>query len=292
MDLVITYVNGQDPIWQRDYERYVSAPIEVKRFRDWGTLRYLMRGIEVNMPFIRKVHLVVSGESQVPEWVNRETVNVVLHKDIIPAECLPTFNSNPIEMHLHRIEGLDEEYLYFNDDIFPVGPCKAEEFFKDGKGIIGISKHYLAINMFKKICRNSDHMARKALGMEPACRFLRQQHICAPMLRSQCAEVYEKLRGEILGSLTRVRSAENITQYLFTDYMYLKGRIINKCQAKSHLSMGFATTGMIERAISNPKRRLVCINDVQMSDSRFKRKQTALINSLEKRFPNKSRFEL
>jgi hypothetical protein len=74
--------------------------------------------------------------------------------------------------------------------------------------------------------------------------------------------------------------------------MYLKGRIINKRQAKSHLSMGIATTGMIERAISNPKRRLVCINDVQMSDSRFKRKQTALINSLEKRFPNKSRFEL
>ena len=292
MDLVITYVYGLDPVWQRDYEQFVTAPIEVKRFRDWATLRYLMRGIEVNMPFIRKVHLVVSGESQVPEWVNRETVNVVLHKDIIPAECLPTFNSNPIEMHLHRIEGLDEEYLYFNDDIFPVGPCKAEEFFKDGKGIIGISKHYLATNMFKKICRNSYRMACKALGIEPTHRFLRQQHICSPMLRSQCNEVYEKLRTEILGSLTRVRSAENITQYLFIDYMYLKGRIINKRQAKSHLSVGFATTGMIERAISNPKRRLVCINDVQMNDARFKKKQAALINSLEKRFPNKSRFEL
>jgi hypothetical protein len=64
-----------------------------KRFRDWGTLRYLFRGIAENMPFVRKVHLVVSHESQVPEWVNREEVHIVLHKDIIPAEFLPTFNS-------------------------------------------------------------------------------------------------------------------------------------------------------------------------------------------------------
>jgi hypothetical protein len=291
MDIVITYVNGQDPVWQRDYEHYVTAPIEAKRFRDWGTLRYLMRGIEVNMPFIRKVHLVVSGESQVPEWINRDVVNVVLHKDIIPEECLPTFNSNPIEMHLHRIKGLDEEYLYFNDDIFPIGPCKAEEFFVDGKGIIGLSKHICAGNMFKKICRNSDHLARKALGLKPSWRFLRQQHICAPMLRSQCEEVYNKLRPEILASLTRVRSAENITQYLFTDYMYLKGRIINKRQEKSHISMGIATRGMVKRAITNPKRRLVCINDVQMSDSNFKKMQEVLISSLETRFPNKSKFE-
>jgi hypothetical protein len=194
-------------------------------------------------------------------------------------------------MHLHRIKGLDEEYLYFNDDIFPIGPCKAEEFFVDGKGIIGISKHIFAGNMFKKICRNSDHMARKALGLKPSWRFLRQQHICAPMLRSQCEEVYNKLRPEILASLTRVRSAENITQYLFTDYMYLKGRIINKRQSKSHISMGIATRGMVARAITNPKRRLVCINDVQMSDSNFKKMQEVLISSLESRFPNKSKFE-
>lgn len=291
MDIVITYVNGQDPVWQKEYERFAGAPIEMKRFRDWGTLRYLMRGIEVNMPFIRKVHLVVSGESQVPEWVNRNEVNVVLHKDIIPEECLPTFNCNPIETHLQFIKGIDEEYLYFNDDIFPIGPCKPEEFFVNGKGIIGISRHFLATNMFKKICRNSDRMARKALGLKPSWCFMRQQHICTPMLRSQCEEVYNKLRTEILGSLTRVRSAENINQYIFTDYMYLKGRIINKRQKKSHISVGIATKSKLEEAIANPKRRLVCINDVQMSDARFEEMQEVLLNSLEKRFPNKSKYE-
>ena len=123
MDIVITYVNGLDPIWQQEYAKHTNTPILEKRFRDWGTLKYLFRGIETNMPFIRKVHLVVSGESQVPKWLNREQVNVVLHKDIIPAQLLPTFNCNPIEMHLHNIADLDEEYIYFNDDIFPLLPC-------------------------------------------------------------------------------------------------------------------------------------------------------------------------
>ena len=113
MDVVIAYVNGLDPVWQKEYEKYTNTPILEKRFRDWGTLKYLFRGIEKNMPFIRKVHLVVSGESQVPEWVNRQEVDVVLHRDIIPEQLLPTFNCNPIEMHLHNIKDLDEEYLYF-----------------------------------------------------------------------------------------------------------------------------------------------------------------------------------
>ena len=122
MDIVITYVDGNDPVWKQDYEKYTNVPVMQNRFRVWGTLKYLFRGIEKNMPFIRKVHLVVSGESQVPEWINRKEVNIVLHEDIIPHALLPTFNCNPREMHLHNIAGLDEEYLYFNDDIFPLKP--------------------------------------------------------------------------------------------------------------------------------------------------------------------------
>jgi hypothetical protein len=117
MDIVITYVDGNDPIWKADYEKYTNVPVMQKRFRDWGTLKYLLRGIEVNMPFIRNVYLVVSHPSQVPEWVDQDGLKIVLHKDIIPEEYLPTFNCNPIEMHLHRIEGLDEEYLSSYGDL-------------------------------------------------------------------------------------------------------------------------------------------------------------------------------
>ena len=62
MDIVITYVDGNDLSWQRDYEKYTDVPAMTKRYRDWGTLKYLLRGIETNMPFIRNVYLVVSHE--------------------------------------------------------------------------------------------------------------------------------------------------------------------------------------------------------------------------------------
>lgn len=292
MDIVITYVNGLDPEWQKDYEKHTNTPILEKRFRDWGTLKYLMRGIEKNMPFIRKVHLVVARESQVPEWVNRNEVNIVMHKDIIPAEHLPTFNCNPIEMHLHCIKGLDEEYIYFNDDFFPLKPCKATDFFIDGRATLGMSRHLFALNMFKKICRNSNRIARKALGLKPSVCFLRPQHICSPMLKSQCEELYQKVETEIISSLTKTRSSNNLNQYMFLDYMYLRGMLINKRMSKKHFSLGVASEDKICKYIQNPKHSLVCINDVQMSENSYNEIRRTLLNTFEQVLPEKSRFEL
>ncbi len=292
MDIVITYVNGLDPIWQADYEKYTNQPVLEKRFRDWDTLRYLFRGIAENMAFVRKVHLVVSHESQVPEWINREEVHIVLHKDIIPAEFLPTFNCNPIEMHLHRIEGLDEEYLYFNDDVFPMKPCKATDFFKGGKCHLGMSHHLIVNNMFKAICRNSDRLARQALGLKQRLFFLRPQHICTPMFKSECGELYSKVPAEIAKTAaSRIRDDKNLNQYLFLDYMYLKGRLVNKRLSKKHFSVGIVSGEKLHRFITNPSHKLVCINDVQLSEERYTELRKALLDAFEERFPQKSKFE-
>ncbi|MBQ5836464.1 MAG: hypothetical protein IIW38_02575 [Alistipes sp.] len=293
MDIVITYVNGLDPVWQRDYEKHTNQPVLEKRFRDWGTLRYLFRGIAENMPFIRKVHLIVSHESQVPEWVNRDEVHIVLHKDIIPAEYLPTFNCNPIEMHLHHIEGLDEEYLYFNDDVFPMKPCSATDFFEGEKCFLGMSRHLFVFDMFKRICRNSDRLARKVLGLKPSLCFLRPQHVCTPMFKSECEEVYKSATEEIAKtSASRIRNDENLNQYLFLDYLYLKGRLVNKRLSKKHFSVGIVSGAKLHKFITKPSHKLVCINDVQLSEARYKELRQALLAAFEERFPQKSKYEL
>lgn len=292
MDIVITYVNGLDPVWQKEYETFTNTPIVEKRFRDWGTLRYLFRGIEVNMPFIRKVHLVVSGDSQVPEWLNREEVEVVLHRDIIPEQLLPTFNCNPIEMHLHNIKDLDEEYLYFNDDIFPLLPCKPTDFFREGRGVIRMSRHLLVMDMFKQICRNSNRVAYEALGRRPSYLFLRPQHVCTPMLKSEVQAVYDASKEKILGSMTPTRSGKNINQYLFLDYMYLKGKIINERLSKKHFSVGVVSARKLRDFIVNPTHKLTCVNDVKLSEERYEELRAALIAAFEERFPKKSKFEI
>lgn len=292
MDIVITYVDGNDPVWKKDYEKYTNVPVMQKRFRDWGTLRYLLRGIEVNMPFIRNVYLVVSHPSQVPQWVDAENLKIVLHKDIIPAEYLPTFNCNPIEMHLHRIEGLDEQYLYFNDDLFTLLPCKPEDFFRDGRGVLGFSSHFLVSGMYKRICKNSDSHARKALGMPSSLRFIRPQHTCTPMLRSECEKLYDILREDILKSLTRTRTEANLNQYLFLDYQYYKDLIIPEKISNKHFSVALTSPETLKSYILNPTRKLLCVNDVHLSEKRYDALREAMISALETRFPNKSRFEL
>ena len=292
MDVVITYVDGLDPLWQKDYEEHTNIPILEKRFRDWGTLRYLMRGVAVNMPFIRKVHLVVARDSQVPKWVNRNEVNVVLHKDIIPEKFLPTFNCNPIELHLHRIKDLDEQYVYFNDDVFPLKKCEPTDFFVDGKGQLGMSRHLLSIDMFKKICRNSDVMARRALGMNPSLFFLRPQHVCTPMIKSECEALYESVKDELHASITMTRTAKNVSQYVFLNYMYLNGTLQNNRLSKRHFSLGITSTEKLRNFIINPTKTFTCINDVQLSHERFEELRKVLIDAFETLLPNKSKYEI
>ena len=144
VDVVITYVDGRDSEWRESYSQATGKSIEAKRFRDWDTLKFLFRGIERFMPFVGKVHLVVSSASQVPSWIDPAKVHIVLHKDIIPERFLPTFNSTTIELFLHRIEGLAEQYLYFNDDFFPVRDSSPADFFPDGKPATGFRRHLLA----------------------------------------------------------------------------------------------------------------------------------------------------
>jgi hypothetical protein len=72
----------------------------------------------MHAPWVRTIYIVTA--SQVPIWLNtsHSRVRIVDHKDLFPepATQLPTFNSLAIESVLHRIPGLSEYFLYFNND--------------------------------------------------------------------------------------------------------------------------------------------------------------------------------
>ena len=291
MDAVITYVNGLDPVWLEEYASAVGGQALSKRYRDWGTLRYLLRGIDRFMPFVENVFLLVSGETQVPEWVDRSAVKVVTHKDIIPERFLPTFNSTTIEMFMHRIPGLSEEFLYFNDDMFPVMECRREDFFRDGKAVIGFARHLIAGGKYKKRVRNSDRQARKALGKRPGLFFVRPQHTCSPMLRSESEALYDFSREAIFKVVSRLRTTENFNQYLYLDYLYYQGKTVAGKISNKHLSPAVHSPETIAANILNPSTKMLCINDVSMSDEDYSRYRDATLEAFGKRFPETSRFE-
>lgn len=292
MDAVITYVDDLDPLWQAEYAAAAGMDTFLsKRFRDWGTLKYLLRGIETFMPFVKNVYLVVSGESQVPQWARGTELRIVTHREIIPEHHLPVFNSTAIEMYLHRIPGLDEEYVYFNDDMFPVMPCRREDFYVDGRSTMYFSRCRLCLGLYRRQTRNSDRLARKAAGLGPVGWYYRPQHSCSPMLKSSCEELSRILDAEIEASVSRLREEKNMNQYLFLDYMNHIGKTSPRRMSNRHFSLASASLSSIRDAILNPKHKFLCINDVRMSDNRFRAYREGIADAFESRFPVKSRFE-
>ena len=291
MDIVITFVDGNDPLWQQDYAQTVGPSALAKRYRDWGLLKYLFRGIEKHLPFIRQVHLVVSRESQVPAWIDPQNVHIVLHRDIIPQQFLPVFNSNAREMFLHRIPGLDEEFLYFNDDMFPVADSKKEDFFENGKISIGFAPHIFVGSSYKRFCKNSDRLVRETIGKPRYLLFRRPQHICTPLLKSACEELYSAAENKILSSVTALRQPNNYSQYIYSDYLFYTKRSTGKRISKKHFSLAAYSAQKIAAWLENPNAKFACINDVTMSDEQFSSSRPLLIEAFEKRYPEKSRFE-
>lgn len=134
IDFIITWVDGNDPDWQNEKNKYkgIKGDSRNSRFRDWDTLRYLLRGIERFAPWVNKVFLVTCGHF--PAWLNLDHPKLVIvnHRDYIPKEYLPTFSSRTIDMNFHRISELSEHFVYFNDDMLLMKPVEKEDFFVKG----------------------------------------------------------------------------------------------------------------------------------------------------------------
>lgn len=139
IDVVYTWVDDADPAWRSRRqqtllgERPAADAAGDERFHSHDELRYSMRSVEYYAPWVR--HIYVVTDRQVPEWldVSSDRVTVVDHREIIDAAHLPTFNSHVIEANLHRIGGLAEQYVYFNDDVF-LGRSVGWQTFFDGEG--------------------------------------------------------------------------------------------------------------------------------------------------------------
>ena len=134
IEFIITWVDGSDPAWQAEKNKYkgVKGDSRSSRYRDWDTLRYLFRSIEKNAPWVNKVYLVTCGH--LPEWldVSNEKLALIKHSDYIPESFLPTFSSRTIDMNFQRIPELSEHFVYFNDDMILLRKTAREDFFVNG----------------------------------------------------------------------------------------------------------------------------------------------------------------
>lgn len=307
IDYVFPYVDCTSPNWIKEYAKYKNIGFaENDNIRFQGheeLLKYKFRSIEKWMPWIGTIHMIVSSIDQVPSWVDTDTVHIVLHEDIIPKEYLPTFNSCTIEMFIHNIFGLSEKFIYSNDDMYANYILKPKFYFTEDNKLrsdLNIRKLWhegdinkvwaqIPINTLKLAAKDKPEYLNKYVVPNTLYEL---QHIGKPMFKSINKQVYSLYEKEILQSITRFRAANNLNQYLFTEYALFHDRGSFETFRFKYLQIGRDTNTIIksiEEPDENARTRAICCNDTDIAkEEDFIKIQKAF----EKQYPKKSIYEV
>lgn len=328
IDFVVLWVDGTDPQWQQ--ERILFCPensdngSSENRYRDWGLMKYWFRCVEKYAPWVHRIFFVTNG--QIPEWLNIEhpKLRLVKHKDYIPQKYLPTFNSNVIELWLHHIPDLSEQFVLFNDDMFLTAPVKPEDFFKDGlpceSALMDIATApgpddclpHMLINNFALINRhfNKKEVLKKNAGkfftlkygkevMRNICLLPFQYFSCfrdAHLPSSYRKSTFEKVWKEEEKLLencgeNRFRSKSDLTHWLMKCWQICEGNFVARdIKWGHHYELWEDSIEVVCRSIEQQKYRAVCLNDSK-TEIAFEELKARLIGCFESVLPKRSEFE-
>lgn len=328
IDFVIPWVDDTEQNWQRERAKYQQTEDEdgeSVRFRNWDNLKYWFRGVEKYAPWVRTVHLITWGH--LPDWINEyhPKLHIVKHQDYIPKRFLPTFNSHTIELNMHRIEGLAEHFVYFNDDIFLLRPLRKQDFFRNGKpcdmlafqptvanpdnpimshvflnNILVLSKY---VNKRDNVRRHPGNYFR--IGYPPLYFFynllelafprytgLYTVHGPAPFCKKTFMDMWN--REEELLSATcshRFRNQLDVNQYLIREWQKLNGEFHAKNITREYAYFNIKSKNdRLLQILYKQSKKMICIND---SDEKidFVKVKTEINGALEHILPEKSAFE-
>lgn len=263
IDLVVPYVDSSDQYWQELFAKY--NPIKDKeieginarnRFRGQGDFfRLFFRGVATYMPWVNKIHLIVQSESQVPAWINRDTVHIVLHDQFIPQEFLPTFNSTTIEMFLWNIPGLSEKFIYANDDILPTNSILSRDFFESDKVITNV----FTVTRLDTIYYNQVDNSYKEIYRHLQSDVVTTGHTMRPYIKSDMIQCFIEHKEDILKSISQFRNSKNFNVYLFSYDLMRKDKLIIKSAITGITSSKIPV--LISSISKNPKMN-TCIQDM------------------------------
>ncbi|MDO4640276.1 MAG: Stealth CR1 domain-containing protein [Neisseria sp.] len=303
IDVVFTWVNNNDDKWLKKYkthtEKYSLDTIglyanDQARFSNHNELFYSVQSIEKFMPWVRQIYIVT--DDQEPDWLdkNNRKIKVIDHKEIIKEEFLPTFNSHIIEAHLHKIEGLSENFIYFNDDVFVARKLLPQHFFRSN----GIASLFIATKSLKNM-QQKGKMTPTLAASQNGAALLKKYfsanidaplvHTYVPLKKSAYSKAWNLFHSEIQAFLPnkfRTNSDLNLATFLVPWLMYLDGQSVFEREICYYFNIRspHALTqynNLIKNQKSGASPHSFCANDFN-SEKSTKQYQQNLINLLEK----------
>ena len=291
MDAVIAYVDGMEPNWRFLYNRHIGGfDFNENRFTDYGTLRFVLRGISEHMSFINRVFLIVSSLEQVPEYVN-DNVIIITHDQFIPSDFLPTFNANTIEAFLWNIPDLGEEFIYFNDDMIPIGHLNREDFFINGMPCLNFRELKTTSSEFNSLIE-TDNMFAFTFGEKPRVDHLWTHHIMTPYLKSSYYYAFDQRRDTIKAFITPIRRANQFSQHYFSNYFYYTDTYVNHILDYCYFNTRCTQDEFCEFLDNNKTKQALCLNDYgPFFTKSIMETKKIIYNELIKILPNKGKYE-
>ncbi|MDQ0203457.1 stealth family protein [Pectinatus haikarae] len=329
IDFTICWVDGNDPSWQKQKNAYssdINGDKRLSRYRDWDNLQYWFRGVEKFAPWVNKIHFITCGH--LPAWLNTEhpKLNIIRHDNYLLPQYLPTFSSSPLELNLHRIKGLAERFVSFNDDMFILKPVPKELFFKNGlptdfcivtaisSPVKGDMMPFIKFNSMAVLNANFDKKAevRKhfwkwmspkygwnalrnfIFSGEHHFRGFSNNHLPYSFLKSTYNDIWSA-ENDVLdeSSCNKFRSRSDVDQWLIRYWQLIKGDFepIGR-HAKGQVFEIYgqeADNADLYTAIESQDMPMLCVNDNDNID--FANIKRHIIASFEKILPEKSSFE-
>lgn len=325
VDFVIPWVDGSDPEWMRDFNRYCPKDrrildVSAERYRDNGLLKYWFRGVEKFAPWVRKVHFVTCGQK--PDWLNLSAPKLswVVHSDYIRAEFLPVFSGHPIELGMRAIPGLAEQIVYFNDDFFLTAPVRKKFFFRNGLPCDAAVSNALSPTRMSYIvfndlaCINADFNRNELIRRNPrlwlspryGIHLLRtllllpwphftgffDPHFALPYTRAELDAVWEAYPDKLTETMgSRFRSNNDVNQWLFRYWRLCKGHFYpqHPTRHKGYFSMA-DNPQKIRKSLISHKYKEIVLNDDDVPD--YDERLKIITEGFEAILPEKSSFEL
>jgi hypothetical protein len=252
-------------------------------------------------PWIRTVYLVT--DDQTPQWLDADQpgITVVSHRDMFgdPA-WLPTFNSHAIESQLHRIDGLSEHFLYFNDDVFIGRPLSAQAFFQSN----GVAKFFRSPTPvppaelspddegYFAAAKNNRSLLEQTFGRTATHGFLHAPH---PLRRSVLADIADRYPREVAHTAAnpfRGNSDLSIVSSLHHHYGYLTGRSAPGSVSCRYVNAGtYAHHSVLSRLLATRNHDTFCIGESPDAEVPAAEQDRVLRAFLSAYFPVPSRFE-
>lgn len=307
IDLVYLWVDGSDPQWLAKKQAFTGKTYDNSETNNKGRyvnndeLKYSLRSIEKHAPWIRRIFIVT--DNQKPEWLNTDhpKIQLIDHKDILPAAALPCFNSSVIEYFLHKIPGLSEHFLFANDDMFINADLLPDFFFaSDGFPIVRLKRkplgkwHYrLKALVGKKLGQHSRKLVESALMVEK--KFGKYysgvpHHNIDSYKKSDYRKAVEEVFEEqAKKSMThRVRTFGDLHRSAFSYYALAIGHGHLKYVKRKEASRILVYKHDFADYIQRYQPTLFCLNDNQHVTEEDRKKIKPFLENL---FPVKSAFE-